>query len=44
MKKNLKVKVISHHHAVNELSKHMLKNKIITTGSSGLAIEQFYTF
>ena len=36
--------VISHHHAVNELSKHMLKNKIITTGSSGLAIEQFYTF
>lgn len=36
--------VISHHQAVNELSKYIPKDKIITTGSSGLAIEQFYTF
>lgn len=35
---------ITHYQAVNALSKYIPKNKIIATGSSGLAIEQFYTF
>ena len=35
---------IHHFQAVDILSKNIKKNKIIATGSSGLAIEQFYTF
>ena len=34
---------ISHYHLANSLSENILKNTLISTGSSGLAVEAFYT-
>lgn len=43
LKKN-KSEILNHYQVVNKLSKILKENQIISTGSSGLGIEIFYTF